>query len=413
MLLRIGDEAASTARELGLLDIQSMPKLSKEDWQTVLDNWQSHVQANELTLPGTGIAVATESGVSIYASREETRAILPCEVLGAERESLLSCNASLTDGKHVAKVPKDIIQAARFIRYESAGALFNCIVQHQNLIEENSRTGTQRRFREALASLNTDSPDLETLIRCVDKIIFSKADEVNRVKPPHGPESGQEKKTSEVGGALSVDVSDTKKTKRKFRLQQSDDLAYLLDVLIYHLRQEDPVALDTSMDARDAKGRSEEEQVGAEDDEGRKENGQTEDEMAAKMLSLCQSKVRTLVSRMLARLNDLTSGKYKLSDIIVRLTAVLAVIRQLRHCDGKVSWIRPGQTSVLIEQREKLLLGIVRNLFEAPNSIIYSPQDLDDADELARLKGLILWLAWDSGIRISKSNWYLEVFRRA
>ena len=207
---------------------------------------------------------------------------------------------------------------------------------------------------------------------------------------------------------LSVDVSDTKKTKRKFRLQQSDDLAYLLDVLIYHLRQEDPVALDTTMDARDAKGRSEEEQVGAEDDEGRKENGQTEDEMAAEMLSLCQSKVRTLVSRMIVRLNDLTSGKYKLSDIIVRLTAVLAVLRQLRHCDGKVSWIRPGQTSVLVEQREKLLSGIVTNLFEAPNSIIYSPPDLVDADELARLKGLILWLAWDSGIRISKSKWYLE-----
>ncbi|ACM21208.1 hypothetical protein Geob_2864 [Geotalea daltonii FRC-32] len=56
----------------------------------------------------------------------------------------------------------------------------------------------------------------------------------------------------------------------------------------------------------------------------------------------------------------------------------------------------------------KTASGIARNLFEAPNSIIYPSEDLADADELARLKGLILWLAWDSGIRVTLKKPYQE-----
>ncbi|MHB8057423.1 MAG: hypothetical protein ACYDHC_05960 [Desulfuromonadaceae bacterium] len=412
MLIRTGEEAEDVAREIGLLDIPSMPKLEKHDWQTVSNNWQAREKEVKAESTTVRVALAVDEGFCIDIRKGDSDKKIQCDVLGPEMVLLLSCDATMNNGKYFAQVATEVLQSARFIRFKLADVSYLCVLQHQKRIEENSRTGTQRRFRDALASLSTGSPDLETLIRCVDKIIFDKAGEVNRIaetaRARQAANESQVHDSSQIGGSLSVDVSDTKKTKKKFRLRQSDDLAYLLDVLIYHLRLEVQAGLDTTLEARDSKGRTEEEQVGAEDDDGKRENGLSEEEMATKTLDLCHTKIRTLISRMIGQLDRVATGENSLADIIVKLTAVLAVIRQLRNCDGKVSWIKKGQTSVPVEQRKKLFSGIVRNLFEAPHSIIYPSQELDDADELARLKGLTLWLAWDSGIRVEKKKPYIE-----
>ena len=412
MLLRKGDNAAAAARELGLLDIPEMPSLSKQDWLDVTKNWQTNFETDKLRPSRALIVLALDGGISFDTIGGNTSGIVQCEVIGQEMNLLASCTATLVDGKYFAAIPEEIVRLSCFIRFEVAGSLVTCIVQHQKMIEENSRTGPQRRFREALASLSTDSPDLETLIQCVDKIIFDKAGVSSKVaekgKPHQFLEPKPEHETAQVGVLLSVDIIDTKKTKKKFRLRQSDDLAYLLDLLIYHLKEEVQANLDTTLEKRDARGRSEEEQVGAEDEDGQQEDGQKKEELAAKTLSLCHHKVRTLIFRMERVLRSLGSGGNTESEVIVKLTAVLAVLRQLRHCDGKVSWIKPRQTSVPMELRKQLFEGIARTLFEAPFSIIYPSHGLANADELARLKGLILWLAWDSGIRTVRKRPYNE-----
>lgn len=128
--------------------------------------------------------------------------------------------------------------------------------------------------------------------------------------------------------------------KRKYRLSHTDDLSYLLDVLIYHLRPEVEITSDLSYESRDAKGRNEEEQIGTEDDEERSDEGQFNEEMASKTLALCHAKVRLLVSRMIKQMENLHERKSTMNEIIIRLTGVLAVLRQVRNCDGKVVWIK-------------------------------------------------------------------------
>lgn len=61
-----------------------------------------------------------------------------------------------------------------------------------------------------------------------------------------------------------IDISETRKVKKKYRLQAKEDLAYLLDVLIYHLKIDDGEL--QSFESVDLQGRNEEEQIDTDDE---------------------------------------------------------------------------------------------------------------------------------------------------
>ncbi len=415
ILVRKGDQAEMAAQEIGLTDIPNMPLLTDQDWESAEHNWYRKIEADKHQPSKTGIALVLEEGISFEFSGKDTPDFLICEVLNEEKQLLDTIKASLDKGSYYLDIQEKIKEKVCFIRFEVDGKIIIYLVHNQKLIEENSRTGTQRRFREALASLGTDSPDLATLIKCVDKIIFAKTREKNGTTGSSvikgtvaGPDDSE---GTEKGGPLHIDIGDTNKTKKKYRLRQSDDLAYLLDVLIYHLRIEKEIDSDTDLESKDGKGRSEEEQVGADDEDERSTEGPTADEIAEKTLAFCHTKVHTLIGRMVNLLEALQRQKVSLEDIVIRLPSVLAVLRQLRNCDGKVVWIKSGQTAFPNKEKSRLLEAIVQNLFEDKNSILYPTdevKDLADSDEMARLKGLILWLAWDSGIQLMKKKPFFE-----
>jgi hypothetical protein len=77
------------------------------------------------------------------------------------------------------------------------------------------------------------------------------------------------------------------------------------------------------------------------------------------LLRVCHSKVGTLVSRMVTQLQAFSAGKQPLAGVLVRLLALLAVLRQLRGCDGRVAWVERGKTTVPEAQRLRLLEGIM------------------------------------------------------
>ena len=279
------------------------------------------------------------------------------------------------------------------------------LLHHVRLIEEQARSGTQRRFKEALLSLETDTPNIELLIQCIDKIVFSEERATVSTgfrragRREHGAAAEAEAPTT-----LAIDVSEVKKRKSKQRLKHSGDFAYLLDALIYHLRIEE----DKSVEELDRFGRSEEEQIGA-DDDADTEVEQITAEKQDELLRVCHSKVGTLVGRMITQLEAFSEGKQPLADVLVRLLAVLAVLRELRGCDGRVAWVEKGKTTVPEVQRLRLLEGIMfnlseRNALEDHSSLLHlAPlgDEFQGSDDVARLKGLVLWLAWDCRLTLN------------
>jgi len=408
ILVRKGNEAESDARENGLLDIPSMPPLTEKDWEVAQSNWKLRKNSEKHQLTKIGVAVADDKSIAFCTDLPELPNMLECEILDQNKDLLESATASLINGNYHLHITSSVKNHARYVRCFSDEKSLLFIIHHEEMIKAQSRTDQQRRFREALNSLNSDSPDLVTLIHCVDKIIFTKAKDVNiNVK---GISGGKEAASEDVNEDtfLAIDVSETRKTKKKFRLRASNDLAYLLDVLIYHLKVESDI--ERPLEPKDDKGRNEEEQVGVEGDENNGK-GQSDIDIAVKTLDLCHRKVHTLVKRMRDQLAELKKGTVSIDDVVIRLTGVLALLRYLRGCDGKVSWIKYGQTSFPIAERSQLLHAVASSLFEGNNSILCLGKEFDslaESDELSRLKGLLVWLAWDCDLKLNVKKPFFE-----
>lgn len=414
VLARVGDDALLTANSLGCGDIHNLPALTAEDWHAIQIN-----QAQEEDSPTAGI----RSGVALA---EDTRVLFDLSLLKAFDNLAFTLNAA--DGNEICQAggftveegfavldfaARDIEEAAVLHGAIAGGIVLKLILHHAGLVEEQARSGTQRRFKDALLSLESDTPDIALLIQCIDKIIFDEDNAATPTQPlrKSGSRSTDQPNESEVPETLAIDVGEMKKRGKKRRLEHSSDFAYLLDALIFHLRMRE----DKSHEEIDRFGRTEEEQIGADDDPDGQITNLTP-EKQADLLRVCHSKVRTIINRMASQLRAFSEGKQPLTKVLVRLLGVLAVLRELRTCDGRVAWVEKGKTTVPRDQRLHLLEAVMLNLFErdppASNTSLLSleplGEDFRDSDDVARLKGLLLWLAWDCGLRLNLQKPFRE-----
>jgi len=258
-----------------------------------------------------------------------------------------------------------------------------------------------------LLSLETDTPDIELLIKCIDKIVFT--DEFGHKDPAvrrEGTHEGNVSTDEIESQSLVVDISEIKGRKSKKRLSHSGNLSYLLDALIYHLRLQD----DKTIEKLDSFGRSEEEQIGADDEED-SESTQITEQRRVELLDVCHSKVRTLVNSMVKQLKAYEEKKQPFEEVLTRLLGVLAVLRELRRCDGRVTWVEKGKTTVPQKQRVRLLKEVMLTLFGGGNSILRLEkigEEFENSDDMARLKGLLVWLAWDCGLSAEWQRKFME-----
>ena len=111
---------------------------------------------------------------------------------------------------------------------------------------------------------------------------------------------------------------------------------------------------------------------------------------------------------MIKQFNAHRAGKVELYEVVIRLTGVLALLRHLRGFDGgKVWWIPLGQTAFPMEQRQRLLEAVTEIFFDGEYDLLVSTEknsDVSKTDEIARMKGMILWLAWDCEIKFQKNK---------
>ena len=407
MLLRRGADAKKVSAELGFLDLETMPLLDETAWKTI-ENGSAYDGGYGISDVRTSVAIVDASCVLIQ------RALLeglrePSFVLVDHSGEELARQTKIEIGEILAAVsfpPEQVALATQLYCFIGNEVRLRLLLHHARLVEDQARTGVQRRFKEALLSLNTDTPNIGLLIECIDKIIFSGETSAVRRKLTEADQS-----RTPVGDpvieyqSLAIDVADMKKRVSKLRLRHASDLGYLLDALIYHLRVQD----DVSLEELDQFGRSEEEQVGEDDEDVL--SAPSPGEPQIDLLKLCHAKVRRVVSRMVKHLEAASSGSEPLGQALVRLLGVLAVLRELRSCDARVPWVGKGQTTVPRDIRMHLLEMTLCHLFEGPVSLLHLEtlgEEFRDSDDVARLKGLILWLAWDVGLTMDMKQPFME-----
>ncbi|MEZ5560329.1 MAG: hypothetical protein R3E86_17510 [Pseudomonadales bacterium] len=408
MVARLGASAESAASELGFAEIPNLPPLDDNDWQTIANN-RSRVDSEPTSGPKVGVAVVVDDEVHIDVGLAIGLQSATLILLDAERREIAQGIGLIeADDQYVATFAREALAQARFLRCAlDKQTAADLLLHHARIVEEQARTGVQKRFKDALLSLQTDTPNIGLLIECLDKIVFS--DDASRSPVPPGHASSPPPTVSEEDSetdSLAIDVSDVSRRKSKHRLTHNSDLGYLLDTLIFHLRFHE----DRTMETVDRLGRSEEEQVGADDSEDAGEAHLTEDDRA-ELLTLCHAKVRTVVRRMIKQLTAYTEGKQALDAVLFRLLGVLAVLRELRSCDGRVQWVDQGKTTVPCEERVRLFEEVMFSLFEGKTSLLHMEalgEELAASEDVARLKGLLLWLAWDCGLLFDLDKPFME-----
>ncbi|MCY3540421.1 MAG: hypothetical protein OXH31_00720 [Gammaproteobacteria bacterium] len=414
MVARLGAEAESASQDLGFTEIPYLPVLNDNDWQTIA-NSPSRTRNAVSSNCTFGVAIVKDDEVYFASDKaSDLQCCIPVLLNVDHQEIVRGKSLVLKEKQYVATFNQEELSQACFLRCVlGTQTVAILLLHHSRIVEDQARTGIQREFRTALLSLQTESPDIELLIRCVDKITLS--DEA-KISPMSSRGSSAEGDTDNSGDAapdgLAIDVSEIRQRKSRHRLTHSSDFGYLLDTLIFHLRFQE----ERTMESVDHRGRSEEEQVGEDDSEDADESGLTQMERE-KLLNLCHTKVHTVVRRITKHLNAYAelSGEAKRIEafpaVLFRLMGVLAVLRELRRCDGRAQWVDQGKTTVPVEERTRLFREVMFSLIENEPSLLHMEKlsgELVTSEDVARLKGMLLWLAWDSGVHFEQQKPFME-----
>jgi len=422
MIARKGAEARTVAEELGLTMVASGPPLTEDDWQQIDENWWREVSDGASQESAQVIiALASETDIRFRISGDPLPATIECELFAGAKHRPDIHPATLVGGEYVLST-YDVSVAASRLRFTFSGRTFTGLIQHVKQIEGLSRTTAQRRFNEALESLSTGTPNLDQFIECVKDIIrLSDSVPTPKSTQKQAVHQGHDRPadTQKEGGELSISQQEVAEQERgrKQRMRGSDDLVYLLDVVLFYLRDEIPTGVDDTLEDRDAMGRSEEEQVDADDDEPTIELPPAMDLAQPSVrtgrdpLQVCHAKVGSLVDAACGQLKALHLGEIHLEQLVVILAGILAALRLLRGLEGKVPWIGAGQTAFPPKERRKLFSKIAEALYDGKMSIVnlaLQHSHLTEFDEFSRVKGLIIWLAAESDIQFADQKPFNE-----
>ena len=199
--------------------------------------------------------------------------------------------------------------------------------------------------------------------------------------------------------SLSVSIKESKQHRKRVRELRGNDLAYIIDTLIYRLG----LSLRTAAEQLEEIGPSEEEQIGREE-----EIPPTLDEIPKfDLIKAIQRKIRTLVNRMLKNLERTDKSKEPTHRPAEKLLAVLAVMREVRAQDRRFLQLTESQSLVPLEYRKKLLDGSIAALFGRKQRLFDSfvtALGKDPEEDVSRLLGLLLWLSYDCGMDARELN---------
>jgi hypothetical protein len=215
------------------------------------------------------------------------------------------------------------------------------------------------------------------------------------LRPATAPGADQE--AAPAPASLALDAAGRNSSSRRTRRLASGDIVVLLDALMRRLGE----GLTTNASPRP---RSEEEGIGADDEDGGELAREAPDFEA--LAKACRGKVRRLIKRMEGQF-ELAAAPDRARRGIVQLAAVLGVVRTLRFVEQRPEWKRMHHELVDRTDKWNLLQAAVVAVAWGPDAL--APRALAEADgegfaELSMVVGLLAWLAWDVEIDIGVAS---------
>lgn len=402
ILLRIGRDAKETAEDVGMNHIFGLADLDRQLFKSIAKRSAAEIESEAMPVTLLTGTVDRKTGEIKVVSRGRMKNIDRAILFGPDMQILGEIKCAFSLGDNFSLKPGNDVSHIRSCSFYSRDVLVaRAMIHHPDVISASSQSSRQYQIRSALSALGSSDGDISKVIASVERVIFAEEtnQEVNAAIREH-----KEKQTSNAPrsgpATLAISISDMPREKKKLRLLKSGDLAYLLDVLMRRLSE----GLDTSSVETDGSGRTEEEQVGKEDD-----NRPARVEPATGLSDLeiaiaVSRRARSLIRRMVAQLEVASTQEERRSSAVLQLTAVIALLRELRHLDKTTRWKRTGQLLVEEEDRQFLLDESLKHLLSSGSHLLDAIEHSvgSDTDEIVQLRVLLLWLAWDLGLELTE-----------
>ena len=394
-----GPSAREIAESTGLADIPALPRVPLKDLEVSLEA-RIPIQQGPAG-PRLVVAAEVEDGLAIPKVAFAGATPEVAELYAKTGEMLARTEALKThEGNVLIPISGTARRdASRVLLRAASGVEWLALIHRTAAIRNLAQSGKQTKLKEALSGLGGNTENLGKLIATIESVIFEEPEVARSAGRAKGNTAKENQdKGSERPGSLEISIDSQRKRPHR-RIREDGDLAYLLDALLRQLG----VGLERQQASVDGKGRTEQEQVGQDDAEEPPEPTPAADDAA--IAEFCRSKVRRVVARLAKQLDKVAEGKSTSPTILLQLVAVLALLRELRAIEKNPRWHKIHESLVNRDDLDKLLVDILAYLFSKKYQLykaITSALGDERFDELARMKGLLIWLAWECDVNLSE-----------
>jgi HKD family nuclease len=404
VVLTEGTRRASPARAVGLKALLKQAPLSRESWNEI------KLRAKSKTADQTPrghvplIAIETDQGFELELLGRQIELAAEATLLNSDGDLLCAGSVVNREGYYSIDVPilSDRINATTIGLKTRNSIELVAIVHHTFEVATSAQSQQQRELKAALASLDSDAPMVEEMLKLVERVIFDDFDSyqfsisntagaMSRSDAKDLPQLRQDKYSAGAEESESV-------RRRKNSPFTSDDLALILDALNRRLG----IGLEASLRMGPGIARSEEELVGSEEATDVEDILGNEDIDGPELARTCQRKSATLMRRMTAQLERAAEDEQRSIGVVRQLAAVLGILHRLRELEAVNHQKFRGEPIVRHHDEWRFFLNSVRILCSERSPVLRRAIDAYAAisggerfPEASICVGLLLWVAWD------------------
>ncbi len=379
------DRRPGRAESIGLRNFVDAPVVTPAEWETLSNRTEDTKVEGADANASVLLCTPTPDGFLVAGRLSENATVVVLDPNGLRvGDGRVSRTA---DASHV-EVANETRDLAHRLEVRWAERTVFVLVHRSEDIGRNLGSDTRKALRQALGALEDGSGHLDTFLKLAEKVICD-SDDIVRVSGLRvsSARTSDAPPPSHAGGSLALDAGGRKESRRR-RSLASGDIVVLIDALMRRLGEGLP-------GPSAARPKQEEEQIGADDEDGA-EPAPTQP--LATLAKVCRGKVRRLLRRLEGQI-ELAAESGRARRAVVQIAAVLGVLRALRIVEQRPEWRRAWETLVERDDERAFLSAAAVAIGYGPESLARRALVETDGewfDELSMAVGLLAWLKWET-----------------
>ncbi len=391
VVVRIAD-AREAADDLGLATLQGALVITDSQWDAIAERHRDD---------GNGDA-RPEASAALVAVADAGRIVIEAAPDGIERVALhvdddaLEPTAWRYEGRQLL-ITSDptTVRSCSLVELGCATPAF-ALVHQAGLLRPKGSGNVQRELRSALAGLPVDPTGLERVMGIVEKAIFEEQPIEVTTEPTVGSERSSTSSSDLPTGPLAIGLDEVRRRKKPRAVVAQGDLAVVLDLLIRRLGE----GLDSPEPSDPAEDDGE-----AEDPAVEAARQALPDVDGQALLKACHRKVKKLLDRMTRQLQRLDGSPRQAVQAIVRLAAVLGILRWLRHIGPTLGWLPFGETLIPFDTATSFFWSASTQFGPSEANLLDAARtEVGDGgwEEASVVLGLLTWLGREAEIDLRR-----------